>query len=539
MRHRLDTCLLTTAVALCAAATVCAEIPEGTIDIGTLLIRGTAGAADDAVVRLAAAGYEASVDERLEAIGLSRLCVAPAPGSGIDVPSAKDILAAIAGITPPAGFEEAGFNYEYGIGGGQTGSLWVTRAVPHQNLDFRNQYATQEIGIVAGDSYPGGPPGNRLPASGRGVIVAVLDTGVVPVGDLARVALPYSFDAVSGELPSTGAPTLDPGGDGIDSDNDGAIDECVGHGSFVGSLIALVAPEARQLHIRCIESDGRTSTLLIARGVNAAIDAGAHVVNISAVVPNEPNLLGSVVDAARDKGIAIVASAGNSPVNQSTYPASYPSAGSVSVSGPNFGFSAAFATFNREVDFCAPGESRYIGPATAPVPVDGEVVIGIIGRMPLDPTQPLYSTASGSSFSSAFASGLAALVRGAQPEWPSTAVPLASIGASVVSHIAMTTHGMEVPREQQPFVGSGVIDCAAATLFVSTDTVPTLPFDINPAGGTASDGSPRIDGADLAALLSAWGPVLPGRISYADLDHNRVVNGADLAALLSRWTTTP
>ena len=43
----------------------------------------------------------------------------------------------------------------------------------------------------------------------------------------------------------------------------------------------------------------------------------------------------------------------------------------------------------------------------------------------------------------------------------------------------------------------------------------------------------RIDGADLAALLSEWGPVTP--LTHSDFNHDGRVDGADLAFLLSVW----
>jgi hypothetical protein len=47
----------------------------------------------------------------------------------------------------------------------------------------------------------------------------------------------------------------------------------------------------------------------------------------------------------------------------------------------------------------------------------------------------------------------------------------------------------------------------------------------------------RIDGADLAALLSEWGPVTPATNSDFDLDG--LVNGSDLAFLLANWGPCP
>ena len=43
----------------------------------------------------------------------------------------------------------------------------------------------------------------------------------------------------------------------------------------------------------------------------------------------------------------------------------------------------------------------------------------------------------------------------------------------------------------------------------------------------------RVDGADLGALLSEWGPVTP--LTNSDIDGNGEVNGADLGLLLSHW----
>jgi hypothetical protein len=51
-------------------------------------------------------------------------------------------------------------------------------------------------------------------------------------------------------------------------------------------------------------------------------------------------------------------------------------------------------------------------------------------------------------------------------------------------------------------------------------------------------GDGRIDGADLGAVLSYWGPATSSPTSQAcDIDKNGVVNGADLGILLSNWGT--
>ena len=49
-----------------------------------------------------------------------------------------------------------------------------------------------------------------------------------------------------------------------------------------------------------------------------------------------------------------------------------------------------------------------------------------------------------------------------------------------------------------------------------------------PPGDLNGDG--KVNGADIAILLAAWGGTGP-----ADLDHSGIVDGADLAILLSNW----
>lgn len=49
------------------------------------------------------------------------------------------------------------------------------------------------------------------------------------------------------------------------------------------------------------------------------------------------------------------------------------------------------------------------------------------------------------------------------------------------------------------------------------------------------DESGSVDGADLAQLLSAWGPCPPGGGCSFDLDWDGVIGGSDLAVLLAAW----
>ena len=65
--------------------------------------------------------------------------------------------------------------------------------------------------------------------------------------------------------------------------------------------------------------------------------------------------------------------------------------------------------------------------------------------------------------------------------------------------------------------------CLSASNSAAMKILNRCPADI--------DGSTVVDGADLAALLAAWGTANPA----ADLNGDGTVDGADLAILLAAW----
>ncbi len=82
-----------------------------------------------------------------------------------------------------------------------------------------------------------GAPDAWSAATGLGVRVAVVDTGIsAAAGAIAASIEPDGFDFVEMD-----ADPLDIG-NGIDDDGDGRVDEGVGHGTFVASLVLAVAP---------------------------------------------------------------------------------------------------------------------------------------------------------------------------------------------------------------------------------------------------------------------------------------------------------
>lgn len=327
---------------------------------------------------------------------------------------------------------------------------------------------------------------------GEGQLVAVIDTGVQP---------------------SPRLPEVRGGGDFLAS-TDGLTD-CDGHGTLVAGLIAGrpgpdgfsgVAPEARLLSIRqnsprfapqtpgddpaVVRAGLDTATL--ARAVVRAADLGARVINISVVTclpatktVDQTELGAALRYAAVDKDAVIVAAAGNNQGGLTTgspcasNPVSDPGrpgdprnwAGVTTVSIPSWwqpyvlsvgsltadGQPSEFTMAGPWLGIAAPGQD-IASVSNAP---DG----GLANGLP-DNTGELFPL-SGTSFATAYVSGVAALVRSRFPQLTAD---------EVVRRLTATAHGGA--RSPSSVVGAGSVDPVAALTWelpaeVSADAAAT------------------------------------------------------------------
>lgn len=94
----------------------------------------------------------------------------------------------------------------------------------------------------------------------------------------------------------------------------------------------------------------------VARGIIYAVRSGAQVINFSVGWPQnaDSEYLRKVVKAAQDRGVIIVAAAGNDSTNALLRPCSYPGVICVGAHGPD-GALTAFSNFGGSVDIAAPG----------------------------------------------------------------------------------------------------------------------------------------------------------------------------------------
>ncbi|MEU9733310.1 type VII secretion-associated serine protease mycosin [Streptomyces sp. NPDC048002] len=234
---------------------------------------------------------------------------------------------------------------------------------------------------------------------GEGITVAVLDTGVDDEHpDLDGNVLPGK------DMVGFGAERGDPAWAGHGTAMAGII---AGHGHGYGNADGVmgIAPEAKILPVRVILEDDdsarskarTTRGNALADGIRWAADHGADVINLSlgddSKSAHPEPAEDEAVQYALDKGVAVVASAGNGGEkgDHISYPAAYP--GVIAATAVDkFGTRASFSTRRWYATVSAPGV---------------DVVIAAPDRK--------YYQGWGTSAAAAFVSGAVALIKSAHP----------------------------------------------------------------------------------------------------------------------------
>ncbi len=175
-------------------------------------------------------------------------------------------------------------------------------------------------------------------AWGRGVTVAILDTGVA------------SSPGFSSRISSVNL---------IEMLSDAAAQS--GHGTAVASMIVGrnsltpgVAPGADILSIRIANDSGQSDSFFLAQGIVAAVDAGASLINISMGSFGDSALVRNAIEYARTAGALIVAAAGNNGLKRVSYPAA--NSGVIAVGAVDaLGNHLDFSNSGTQVAISAPG----------------------------------------------------------------------------------------------------------------------------------------------------------------------------------------
>jgi len=268
--------------------------------------------------------------------------------------------------------------------------------------------------------------------------VAVRADAVVPPDTTKPIAILDT--GVDGTVPELAGKLVTPfnvrGGSDV-SDGDG-------HGTRAAAIAAGkpgkfrgVSPTSPILPVKVLDAQGEATAEDLIKGIDAAVDRGAGVINISSSGPagasteDEDQLVQMAIGRAFNRGALVVAAIGNEGLADLTVPAAYAHVLSVGAAGGEG--RASFSNFGLGLDLLAPGVDL-LTPAPATV-------------CPLG-----YGLASGTSFAAPAVAGALALLDGLRPKLdPSQRFDLIRRSARDLG-----------PRGYDQESGFGVLDVAAA-----------------------------------------------------------------------------
>jgi thermitase len=132
------------------------------------------------------------------------------------------------------------------------------------------------------------------------------------------------------------------------------------------TILRAVSQQASSSSVRILPVDvyGNSETATswnVALGVQAAVDGGATMLNMSLAGTTDSAILDNIIQQALSQGVMIFAAAGNQPVSTPTYPAAIPGVNAVTALGQP-GQLASYANFGSFVEMALPGSSViYLG----------------------------------------------------------------------------------------------------------------------------------------------------------------------------------
>lgn len=259
---------------------------------------------------------------------------------------------------------------------------------------------------------------------GNGVTVAVIDTGVSRVPDLQESKFVPGYDFVN---------------DRVEAEDDN------GHGTHVAGTVAQstnnnygvagIAYEANLMPLKVLDDYGGGTVADIAEAIRFAADNGAGVINMSLGGGGESQLMQEAVKYAHEKGVVIVAAAGNANQNSASYPARYPQVISVAALDAS-GEKAPYSNFGAGVDISAPGGSE----------------AGKILQETIDPETgaAVFTGFQGTSMAAPHVAGVAALVKAVGVNEPDEVFAVLQKSSRVIQDDALN------------YFGAGHLDAAKA-----------------------------------------------------------------------------
>ncbi|MCC5598206.1 S8 family peptidase [Nostoc favosum] len=290
--------------------------------------------------------------------------------------------------------------------------------------------------------------------TGKGVVVAVLDTGV-----------DYNHEDLKNNIWTN---TKEIAGNGIDDDGNSYVDDNYGwnfsdknnntldnngHGTHVSGTIAGennnygvtgIAYNAKIMPVKVLNESGSGSYSSISKGIRYAVDNGANVINLSLGGASSNRTLESAIDYASSKGVIVVMAAGNDGDSSPDYPARYAYKSGIAV--------GAVDKNNNLADFSNRSGANEISYVTAP----GVKVYSSVANNQ-------YATYSGTSMAAPHVAGVVALMLSANPNLTDAQVRqivAETAGNSTQSTNSSSNISSSVPSQAMSTTGYAYADTA-------------------------------------------------------------------------------
>ncbi|MHB8717290.1 MAG: S8 family serine peptidase [Candidatus Dormibacteria bacterium] len=274
-------------------------------------------------------------------------------------------------------------------------------------------------------------------STGAGVVVADVDTGA----DFSHQDLAGKLIAGAAFLDGTGSPS----GTGVS-----AVTDDNGHGTMTTGImvastnnglgIAAVAPDARALVVKVLDSQGGGHDNDVAAGINYAVAHGARVINLS-LGPDVPlvqtgatSAIPGAIQNAYQHGVAVALAAGNSGIDVSPAALTQLSGYAlvVGATGPD-GSIASYSNSSVGVNIYAPGGDSKSGTLT--------VQNSIVSTWDTGG----YAIGDGTSFATPQVVGVMALLAQEHPSWRP---------ADIYNRILATARGSDPDLDAAAAVGA-------------------------------------------------------------------------------------
>lgn len=286
---------------------------------------------------------------------------------------------------------------------------------------------------------------------GKGVVVAVIDTGVAAkTTKRGKIARDFGSTAFTG------------GYDFVHNDKDPYDDH--GHGTHVagtiaestnnGEGVAGLAYESTIMPLKVLTAQGYGTSSDIADAIRFAADNGANVINMSLGSNQPSDVIRKACQYAAKKGVTIVCAAGNGFGEPVGYPAAFPECIAISSVGPS-GKIATYSSYGKQVALAAPGGDMMESGDKRDGILQNTVITARNGEKQDD-----YFPFQGTSMAAPHAAAVAALVH--------------SQGVTDPARVREVLTKTATPKDDKNKYGAGILSAANATARAAAETGPKL-----------------------------------------------------------------